>query len=616
MGTEPEEVRGYLATPDPGLIRFEGSTVPILGARPLAPLGGPLVGPAAQADAASYAASYLTLSEYVDLSNEPIPVDMSSLIRLFADDNERQELVAHVVKLNHIAGNAGALAKLQEAYRTKLRPDTQARFDGLLEDPDHRRVFLSKQPLLATLRHLLTTDPETQPANRRAPMVNAILLTHAVASTLEADRETALRLGNMPAYLLLEVVRTALLGHTVDIHAALDRVVRLWRDHGAKVTKGGLGQTPLELLTEATKLDLIEILGFTFALLVRRINGLEPSDPIFERPDLGVRADPDRIARFLGLTSDTWDGLRRRLATSDRRFGFLAFEATPILSTDIGLLVIDEDYLWQRITTGLYWMVHDYLKFTRAPGTYTNLRWNQAYGEMVELYVEDSLRRMAPPLLHNSGGKTFYTEEDMELAYGDTKKCDAVVFVGSAFLMVEVIGGQMTVPTRIDGDPEQFVRDTDRLVIDKCRQLSEACDLVKENEKALTGFPPTPGVRFVPIVVVGGGYPVNPATRQYIGRQIKEEGLFAAASVGQALSILDLEDIDMLEGLWERGNVPVDVLLGWRESHQADLPFKSYVIARFGGWGASSRPTRMRDTVTATFNEMIEVLGIREGQTP
>jgi hypothetical protein len=602
---EPEELRRYLATPDASGIRFEGTTVPVLGAQPLVQLDSSLVVPALREDVASYAASYLTLPEYLDLSEDGVSFAPTSMIAPIADEQDRLELVAQTVRLNHYAGRPDALARLAEQYRDRWPPETQLRLDAALHNPDHRRVFLSKQPLLATIRHLLITDPVI-PAEKRYPsIISAVILAHAMGGTLEADEANATRLGDMPAYLLLEVVRTALLGHTVDIEASLDRTVRLWREYGPRVTRGSLEETPLELLVEATGLDIIEILAFAFALLARRINGLGPEDAIFDRSDLGVRANPDKLLRFLDLTSDSWEGMRARLEESDRRFGFLAFEAKPILSTDAGLLVVDEDYLWQRVTTGLYWIVHDYLKFERAPGTDTNLRWNECYGEMVELYVEDALQVMTPRLLDGSSG-TFYTEDDLERAYGATKKCDAAIFFGGALLMVEVIGGQMAVPTRIEGDPGQFAKDTDRLVIDKCRQLSESCEAVSADEMALTGFPPTPDLRFAPAVVVGGGYPVNPATRQYIRRQLGEERLFS--SPVEPLSILDLEDIDMLEGLFERGHTPVDILRDWQASNLADLPFKSYVIRQFGGWGLSSRPTRMEEPVRETFEEIVGVL--------
>jgi hypothetical protein len=580
-----------------------------VGARPLVQLSEGLVGPAVRANIAAYAGSYLALREYMDMTGGPIPVPAESVVRFFADDAERLELVAQLVRLNHYTGKPEVLARLEGEYRSRLKPVARAGFDAALHSPDQPHVFLSKQPLLAALRYLLITEPSAAPANSRESMLTAVLLTHAMASTLESNREAGEQLGEIPADILLEVVRTALIGHSVDIYATLDRTIRLWRDYGSRITRSKLDQTPLELLAEATQLDIFEILAFAWALLARRISGLGLDDPIFDRHDLGVGSDPSKVKRFLDLTSDTWDRLRARLEGADRRFGFLAFEATPILSTEPGLLVIDEDYLWQKVTSGLFWIVHDYLKFTKAPGTDLNLRWNETFGEMVELYVEDALREMSPQVLGGAAGETFYTEEDFQRAYGETKRCDVAVYFGSALLLVEVIGGRMAVPTRIDGDPHQFAKDTDRLVIDKCRQLNEACEAVRLDEQRLTGFPSTPGIRFVPVVVVGGGYPVNPLTRRYIGNQLRQEGLFANMSV-ERLCILDLEDVDMLEGLCEGGRTPLELLAGWQASDMADLPLKSYVIQHVGGWGVSSRPSRMRDGVEQTFRQIVEVLDL------
>jgi hypothetical protein len=50
-----------------------------------------------------------------------------------------------------------------------------------------------------------------------------------------------------------------------------------------------------------------------------------------------------------------------------------------------------------RVTRGLYWLVHDYEKFTH--GETARNRWTQAYSEMIETRVEDQLRAMAPRLI-------------------------------------------------------------------------------------------------------------------------------------------------------------------------------------------------------------------------
>ncbi|MGH2660687.1 MAG: hypothetical protein ACRDHS_13765, partial [Actinomycetota bacterium] len=133
--------------------------------------------------------------------------------------------------------------------------------------------------------------------------------------------------------------------------------------------------------------------------------------PLFDPPHLGVGMDQEDIDRFLLLVSATKDDFRSAFGSSDSRFGFLPFETSPVLRTDAGLLVLSETGLWRRITSGLYWVVHDYVKNVRSPGTDDNLRWNEAYSEMVEMAVEDQLESMAPALL--GPGTLFYTEEDM-----------------------------------------------------------------------------------------------------------------------------------------------------------------------------------------------------------
>jgi hypothetical protein len=456
---------------------------------------------------------------------------------------------------------------------------------------------------------VLTLRSEEPPPKSYPPDFAAVLLTHAAGSTLDARSEdSGESLAGLPAFLVLEVVRTAALGQTIDLYAAIDRVVRLWRHFGDRVTRGGLGRSPLELLREASELELEEILGAGFALLTRRITGLNGGS-IFDPPDLGILMEAEKKEAFLKLVARDAEAFAAALSEQESRFGFLPFERTPVLITERGLLVLDEDYLWARVSTGLYWIVHDYLKFEKAPGTDTNLRWNDAYGEMVELFAEDSLRAMAPRLLGESeAGSTFYTEEDFQAAYEEGKKCDAATYYGGTLLMTEVVSGRLSVPTRIEGSVEQFKKDTDRLVIDKCRQLHEAATAVLADEHALTGFAPTPHLRVVPVIVVAGGYPVTPPTMSYVRETLGGTRLLDDARV-EALSIIDLEELEMLEGLAEHGATPVGVLETWHHSSTPHVPLKNFLI-RSGMWDVSKRPSRMVASVDATFERVIDALRI------
>ena len=113
-----------------------------------------------------------------------------------------------------------------------------------------------------------------------------------------------------------------------------------------------------------------------------------------------------------------------------------------MLGVDGGVIVLDEQMLWRRCTSGLFWNVHDALKQSSE----REAEWfRTAFGAMVEELVETSLRRLAP--IDLAGGSNYYTEDDLESAYGPgVPRCDAIVDVGGALLFVEVVSGRLVGP--------------------------------------------------------------------------------------------------------------------------------------------------------------------------
>jgi len=606
----------FLAIPEAGRVMFEGTSIPILGAGRLGASEG-LAFPESAVGEREPTAAYLVLGDYLFTEDEGIAVNLEALIAMLAGDHPQTEMLAQLSFLDHLLGQPQIAAELTERYVDMWTDDVKERLrNALRPDASPRRAFLARQPILAAIRYVLTRESPPAPAARYPALVSAILLSHAVAMTLEASGEdTGELIAGSPAYLLLEVVRAAGLYSVLDMYAAIDRVVRLWELYGPRVTRGGLDKNPLELLTEATGLELKDIVGLGFVLLARRVNGLK-GEPLFDSPDLRVGMDPKHVQSFLDLVSAEPEALSTALQSSDSRFAFLPIEQTPVLRTERGLLVLDEAALWKRITAGLYWAVHDYIKDVRAPKADDNLRWNEAYSEMVEMAVEDQLQAMAPRLLSSEGGTLFFTEEDMERAFGPQQRADAAVDFGEVMLLAEIVSGQLAVATRIEGSIAKFKDDTKRLVIEKCHQLDSASDAILAKERLLTGFPGPPGRRILPVVVVGGGYPVSRLTMAYIREELARLALLQDPRV-MPLGIIDIEELEMMEGVADNhGLTPVEVLRAWRESPLGEWPLGYYLIQTYGSWGATQRATRMRGLVDQTIREIIDRLKLTPNNEP
>lgn len=603
---EPDELRGYLLTPGETPLA-QGSGVPLVSGGPAVETASGLVVPAKAVPAPiDYVGVYVTLDEYAP---DPLLVEgMTSrdvVEMLTTRYYSRHELVVALSLLNRMAGTGVArLEELADYYARWLGAESAEKLRGLLAaEGSGRRVLLARQPILASMREVIVSgrDGERDPAPQKPLDVHAVLLSHAVGSHLHSDPQDDRTLAGFSAPLVMELLRIGLLYQSDDPYASIDRFSRLWLEYGERLSRVTLRASPRDLLQESTGLEIEDILAMGFALLAHTMNwSPDQEEAVHMRPEFGS-IDPERVARFLDLVSDDLDGLRERFSEHNGNFDFLAFQKTPVIRAEPGLLALDEAYLWDRVTSGLYWDVHDFEKENHGDDART--RWAQAYAEMLELMAEDQIRAMAPPII---GGTSFYTEEDFKDAFGG-KQADAGVDFGSAFVLFEIVSAQLAVPTRIEGDLDQFEKDTERLVIKKCRQLNDVAQALLADDSRLTGYARSEALRVYPVVVVGGGYPIHPFTVDYIDGILREEGLLLDARI-RRLAILDIGELEILEALAGEGHSVVDVLDGWKSSSLHEVPLKNYVISVFGG-ERSFRPDRMQSRVDETFKTIVERLG-------
>ncbi|MGH2739388.1 MAG: hypothetical protein ACRDH6_02735, partial [Actinomycetota bacterium] len=398
---EPPELRGYVAGAGVGRPALAGSSVPPLGVSQFAPSGkNGLFVPtdAAGPGPIDYIGTYVTLDQYLDIGLPYEELVMEPLIAHLAAAHDRETMLLNLALLNRVASDREQLAQLTREFPAILKDDARHRFESLMgsDGGGEGHLIVARHPILAAIRYLLTHPAAGEPRNQFPPMVAAILFSQAVAMTLNAERDgSSETLAGRPALLALEVVRASFLYEHEDRWATIDRLVRLWRRFGPALSRSKLRGEPAALLAEATGLDLEEILGLGFALLAHSMQW-KPGKPPYLKADMGSGMPKEKIEAFVSLISADAGQFAAAFRTSASRFDFLAFQERPVLRATPGLLVLDEAYLWERVTAGLYWIVHDHEK---AGGRKRRIRWNQAYGEMVELMAENQLETMAPPVL-------------------------------------------------------------------------------------------------------------------------------------------------------------------------------------------------------------------------
>ena len=537
------------------------------------------------------------------------------------DDEERVAAVERLVAehdritwAHALAGLASTLmqpdlyTQLREHYRSflgGLGRGILGRFDAAMADDT--RSFLGRHVLLKAAKEILGRPEPTAPLGKLPPYMAVVMLAHALAGADSArpSNPAAPMLSGFPEDLALSLVRNQVFHVVGDIYAVLDRQLRLWHDYGPRTKDTLGGREPADLFRAATGAEVADFLALGFALYAHFM-GWKSGAPVRLNDDFNSDMPVAIREAFLShVAAGLGDLSTACAAASASEWDFLGLQARPVLRVNGGLLVLDGPFLAERFTSGLYWIVHDYLK--TAEGEPAREAWTWAWGQMIEEMAEDDLRPHAPRLI--DGSATFYDEADVARAYPGRKTSDCVIDFGPAVAIFEVVSARLVNATRIGGDRRAFEADMDKIVLKKVRQLDATAQCLLDDPEALFGK----GVVARPIqavVVAGEEFPTSPVVTRYVEAYCQTAGLLRD-SRARPLAIIDLGDLEQLEGLAQGGHSILEILAAWKRSDLAEFSLRNYLLERYPWRPDLYRPQRMRPRVDATFKDLATRLAIR-----
>ena len=387
-----------------------------------------------------YVKQYLTSADYfTPLIAAGLPADPASLINSLLLLHPREVYLSVLTALNH----AAHYPELAEVYRgrflARLTPAMADHVSRVLDGKvdGNERALLARQPVLRAMRTVLTfRRPEDAPPSEsmRAlapgmdPELCGMLMVHLTAAQQQSERTVGEPVfGGLPESLAMEMVANGLFHGGEQPDVLLARTRMLWETYGSQIDLERLKvrARPLDLLREATGLDFDDIAALTFAYhgYIRTYQpGLSPAVNAFA----GIAVSRETVETYLASFASTVDELAGKLEASPGAWQMLPIQERPLLRIGDALLVLDDQYLIERATQGLYWFVHEHERGLDGKQGWT--RWNNAYASMVERRVEDQLRRMAPSLL--GGDRAFFTEENLQAAFPGKKNADAGIDYG------------------------------------------------------------------------------------------------------------------------------------------------------------------------------------------
>ncbi len=564
---------------------------------------------------------YLTASEYLapyELAHGH-DFDPSAwadvLLRLHPGEVYVQVLAA----LNRAARFRDPVFEYQERFLRRLGPGLRIAVASVLAGGvDGRpRWFLARQAALRAMRMVLAGPTAEEPDPRIAallagidPETAAMMLVHLAADALHRQQpEGEARFGGTSESLAIEMACNQIFNEPHDVGGMVSRTWALWTHHAAGLQRATLDKTALELLKEATGLKLAELLALGFACWAitahDRVNG-----PVRINLFTLVKLPRETVERFLALFATTLEELASDLAACPLPWQTLPLQTRPLLRIgDDEVVVLDEPFLLEAVTTGLYWRVSDHVR-KGDPEAWKP--WSVAYAEMVEALAEELIKALAPVLL--GGSSAFFTEEDIKTAFATKKvtppNIDAGVDFGMGVTLFEIVNKHMSQQAR-SGDLAAFKTDVDQAVITKAGQLDGTVALLRRDPQPPASPLDKPAGAVYPIVVCGNHFPVNPITRNYVEEILRGKGKLQELGT-KPLAVIDLDELESCASLAKAGVLLPDLLAGWL----ADVSYRKgsltlYLWATYGGIQLE-RPAHVAASLSEAMNAILPLLDIRQ----
>ena len=161
-----------------------------------------------------------------------------------------------------------------------------------------------------------------------------------------------------------------------------------------------------------------------------------------------------------------------------------------------------------------------------------------------------------------------YTTSD-----GEQRTPDIAIDCGTDLVLVEVTSSRLTQQALVDARPEAVQRDVAKVLVEKVAQLSNSIDDLLAARASIPKVDMSLVERVWPLLLTSDGLPQTPTLWSYLKKEAPEA--LQQENV-QPLTILDLEDMELLFGMVEDGASLVEIL----KSKTAD----GYAERQLGVW--------------------------------
>jgi hypothetical protein len=578
-GREPAELRSGLVPVEDGREMLAGTTARLLQVPFVARPDGLLLPATAVPMPLHLVGVYITAAEVFGMTPSPAVI---------AEQLERTpfgailNFVASTLALHRRPGVPVEQTDAMLADQWLGGPARQ-RVRNLLLDPKRRLVVPQALYVLIKLGAHICPDallPGVEAGRIPAALFGALsaMDEDSAGGLDDADRVVRTEIGSFAGRLLANQH----LNKPLDEAHLMARFVRTWLELPAERSAERRVVDLPQAFADATGVPLHDVLVVAAALWASTLNGSPYVPPGYFTE---LKWDDARLSSALSLFTVDVVTLRGLLLTETQAKGLVwshdVLGQYPVVRTDDGgLLVLDRNLLVRRIFGGLLALDID---AALKEGTRTDSkRAKHVAGCLEHLAEVYALEIFEAVVGGGPAAPRVYDDAQLKRAFArkGQRIADAAVDYGDAWVVVEVTTSRLTRES-VAASRDALSKDMNKLV-KKVEQIDQTIAALRAEERKLTGARPAAVRRFYPLLVVTDGFPMNPMSTEQLRKRVADEGLLTGNDVAP-LEVVDIVELEMLEGLTERGGPSLrDILAGKEKGMFFRSSVRDYVLVERG----------------------------------
>lgn len=284
--------------------------------------------------------------------------------------------------------------------------------------------------------------------------------------------------------------------------------------------------------------------------------------------------DDDTVNQILKIISVTPADFRNDVIKQSRRevaYDFLAMKSKPLLKfSDETYMPISFAYLFEKLTTGIYWTLFDHLEEDNR------LKFSRYNGFLFQEYVLDLLRHINEP---NRGIEESILEDQLyTVDKQEFRSPDAMLLGEDYIVLIEASATRLQAKrTTSLGLPEAFESDCEKMILANAKSLGRFIENIKTGKALIPGVESAKIKNYYPVIVLIEGFPKLSVIDKYIEREIASRRLLSGSGIAP-LSVLSIEELEAISG--HSDLALTSALKGWHATPRFPLTsFSTYIAS-------------------------------------